>query len=215
LEGRARERYGRLDRLSYERNWYLDQYDTLDALVEALRTDNGWLEYRLQVVRDELLEQDTQAAEDASTVAKVRTALLERDEVPRKAREDTAVVRVAAAEFKRELASARPQLQQDCATLEGARSWQSQAQEKAKEVEQLRTSLADKTASLASTEEQLWQEQGARQPAEGRLQQERSAFQEARAALKHERMAREEAQGQLQWECAVLEERTSHPQALG
>jgi hypothetical protein len=33
--------------LSSERNWYRDQYDALDALVEALRTDNGWLEYRL------------------------------------------------------------------------------------------------------------------------------------------------------------------------
>jgi hypothetical protein len=109
LEGRARERYGRLDRLSYERNWYRDQDNALDALVEALRTNNGWLEYRLQVVRDELLE-DTQAAEDASAVTKVRTALLERDEALRKAREDMAAVRVAAAEFERELASARAQL---------------------------------------------------------------------------------------------------------
>jgi hypothetical protein len=58
LEGQAREKYGRLDRLSSERNWYRDQYDALDALVEALRTYNGWLEYRLQAVRDELLEQD-------------------------------------------------------------------------------------------------------------------------------------------------------------
>jgi hypothetical protein len=36
--------------LSVERDWYRDQYDSLDALVEALRTDNGWLEYRLQAV---------------------------------------------------------------------------------------------------------------------------------------------------------------------
>jgi hypothetical protein len=79
----------------------------LDALVEALRTDNGWLEYRLRVVWDELLEQDAQAMEDASAVAKVRMALLERDEALSKAREDTAAVRVAAAEFERELASAR------------------------------------------------------------------------------------------------------------
>jgi hypothetical protein len=34
-------------------------------------------------------------------------------------------------------------------------SWQSQAEEKAMEAEQLRTSLADKAASLALTEEQL------------------------------------------------------------
>jgi hypothetical protein len=79
--------------------------------VEALRTDNGWLEYRVEVMRDELLEQDAQAAEGASTVAKVRTALLEQDEARRKASEDMAAVRVAAAEFERELASARAQLQ--------------------------------------------------------------------------------------------------------
>jgi hypothetical protein len=66
--------------LSSERDWYRDQYDALDALTEPLRTDSGWLEYRLQVVREELLEQDAQAAEDVSA-AKVQTALLERDEV--------------------------------------------------------------------------------------------------------------------------------------
>jgi chromosome segregation ATPase len=122
LEGRAWEQYGRLDRLSSERNWYRDQYDALDALVEALRTDNEWLEYRVEVMRDELLEQDAQAAEDASAVVKVRTALPERDEALQKACEDMVAVRVAAAEFERELASARAQLQQDHATLEGARS---------------------------------------------------------------------------------------------
>jgi hypothetical protein len=107
--------------LSSDRDWYRDQYD---ALTEALRTDNVWLEYRLQIVRDELLDKGTQAAEDASTIEKVRSALLERDESLWKAREDLAAVRVAAAEFETELASARAQLQQDRATLEGVRSWQ-------------------------------------------------------------------------------------------
>jgi hypothetical protein len=79
----------------------------------------------------------------------VRAVLLERDEALWKAREDAAAVQVAATEFERELASARAQLQQDRVTLEGARSWQSQAEEKAKEVELLRSSLADKAASLA------------------------------------------------------------------
>jgi hypothetical protein len=65
---------------------------------------------------------------------------------------------VAAAEFERELASARAQLQQDRATLEGVRSWQSQAEKNAKEAELLKTSLADKAASLASTEERLQRE---------------------------------------------------------
>jgi chromosome segregation ATPase len=143
--------------LSSDRDWYRDQYD---ALVEALWTDNGWLEYQLEVVRDELLEQDAQAAEDASAVIKVRVTLLERDEALRKAHEDMAAVRAAAAEFETELASARAQLQQDRSTLEGARSWQSQAEEKAKEAEQLRVGLAEKVASLAAMEEQLQQERG-------------------------------------------------------
>jgi hypothetical protein len=121
--------------LSSERDWYLDQYDTLDVLVEALLTNNGWLEYRLQVVRDAFLDQGSQAMEDASVVERVTTVLLERDESMRKAREDLAAVRVAAEDFETELASTRAQLQQDSATLEGARSWQSHAEGKAKEAE--------------------------------------------------------------------------------
>jgi hypothetical protein len=107
--------------LSSDRDWYRDQYDALDAL----RTDNGWLEYQLEVVWDELLEQGAQAAEDASAVMKVRMTLLERDEALWKVREDMVAVRAAAAEFEAELASTRAQLQQDRTTLEGARSWQS------------------------------------------------------------------------------------------
>jgi hypothetical protein len=57
LEHRAQARYDRLAQLSSELNWYRGQYDTLDTLIEALRTDNGWLEYRLQAVQDALLDQ--------------------------------------------------------------------------------------------------------------------------------------------------------------
>jgi hypothetical protein len=46
LEGRARERYGALDRLDAELSWYLGQYNALDALVVALTTPNRWLVYR-------------------------------------------------------------------------------------------------------------------------------------------------------------------------
>jgi hypothetical protein len=72
-----------------------------------------------------------------------------------KAREDAAAMRTVAVEWETEVASIRAQLEQDRATLEGARSLQSQAEERAIEAEQLKTSLADKAASLASTEEQL------------------------------------------------------------
>jgi hypothetical protein len=109
--------------LSSDRDWYRDQYDTLDALMEALRTDNGWLEYRLQVVQDAFLDQGAQAAEDASTVERVTTVLMEQDEALRKAREDLAAMRTVAAEWETEVTSTRAQLQQDHATLEGAQSW--------------------------------------------------------------------------------------------
>jgi hypothetical protein len=46
LERRARERYDTLDRLDAELDWYRGQYNTLDALVEALRSPDRWLVYR-------------------------------------------------------------------------------------------------------------------------------------------------------------------------
>jgi hypothetical protein len=61
-------------------------------------------------------------------------------------------MRTAAAEWETEVASTRAQLQQDRATLEGTRSWQSQAEEKAKEAEHLRVELAEKATALATAE---------------------------------------------------------------
>jgi chromosome segregation ATPase len=135
----------------------------------------------------------------------VTSALLERDEALQKAREDLATMQAVAAEWETKLASARAQLQQDRTTLEGARSWQSHAEEKAKEAEQVRADLAGKVASLAAMVEQLQQEWSACQQVGTQLQQERSALEEAQAALECERMVQQEAQGQLQWERAALE----------
>jgi hypothetical protein len=75
-----------------------------------------------------------------------------------------------AAEWETEVALLRAQLEQGRETLEGARSWQSQAEERAKEAQQLRASLADKASSLASTKEQFQQERDARQQANAQLQ---------------------------------------------
>jgi predicted nucleic acid-binding Zn-ribbon protein len=86
-------------------------------------------------------------------VERVKTTLVDQDAALHKAREDLAGARTLAAEWEAEVASVRAQLQQDHATLEGARAWQNRAEEKAKKVEELRTSLADKAASLATTEE--------------------------------------------------------------
>jgi chromosome segregation ATPase len=65
--------------------------------------------------------------------------------------------------------------------------------------------LAEKAASLASTEEQLQRERDAHRKADAQLQQERAALAEARAGLEHERLVREEAQGRLQQERTAFE----------
>jgi chromosome segregation ATPase len=161
--------------------------------------------YRAEALWDQPPEQDAQAAEDVSVVERVKTALVDRDEALHKAREDLAGTRTIGAVWEAEVASARAQLQQDRAALEGVRAWQSQTEEKSKEAEGLRTTLVDKAVVLAAVEEQLRQEQAARQQAEAQLQQERAALAEARAALKQERLAREEALGRLQQECTALE----------
>jgi predicted nucleic acid-binding Zn-ribbon protein len=101
----------------------------------ALRTPDGWLVYRAQALRDQLPELAAPIVEDVSAVERVKTELVDRDDALYKAREDLAGARTVAAEWEAEVASVRAQLQQDRATLEGARAWQSQAEERAKEAE--------------------------------------------------------------------------------
>jgi hypothetical protein len=155
LECQAQERYDALDRLNADLHWYRGQYDALDALVEALRSPDRWLAYRAEALLDLPPEQDSQAVGGASTVERVRAALVERDDALRRAREDLAGARSIAAAWEGEVVTARAQLQQDRAALEGVRAWQSQAEEKAKEAEGLRTTLAGKAAALTAAEEQL------------------------------------------------------------
>jgi chromosome segregation ATPase len=110
LVDRARERYGALDQMSSELRQLREQRDALDALVEALRTGDGWLAYRVEALWDQLLELEGQSAEGASTVEKVRETLVDRDEALRRVREDLAGARTVAAEWEAEVASARAQL---------------------------------------------------------------------------------------------------------
>jgi hypothetical protein len=88
---------------------------------------------------------------------------MDRDEALQRAREDLAKACALTAEWENEVASVRAQLQHGHATLEEACAWQRQAEEKDKEAEELRTSVAEKAASLASAEEQLRQERATRQ----------------------------------------------------
>jgi chromosome segregation ATPase len=123
LERQARERYDTLDRLDAKLNWYGGQYNTLDALVEALRTPDRWLVYRAEALRDQPPELDAQTAEDISVIERVKATLVDQDEALHKAREDLVGARTVATEWEAEVASARAQLQQDRAALEGAQAW--------------------------------------------------------------------------------------------
>jgi hypothetical protein len=148
--------------------------------------------YRAEALLDLPLEQGAQATEGASAVERVRTALVERDDALRRAREDLEGARSLASTWEAEVVAARVQLQRGRVELA--------------EAEGLKTALADKAVALLAVEEHLRQDRAARRETDGHLQRERAALVEARAALEQGRMAREEALGQLQWERAVLEE---------
>jgi DNA repair exonuclease SbcCD ATPase subunit len=156
LERRSRERYDALDRLDANLHWYWRQYEALDALIESLRSPDRWLAYRAEALLDLPPEQGGQAAGGASVVERVRTALVERDDALRRAREDLEGARSITAAWEAEVVTAHAQLQRGRAALE--------------ETEGLKTALADKAAVLTAAEEQLQQERAARQEAEGQLQ---------------------------------------------
>jgi hypothetical protein len=63
--------------------------------VEALQTDNGWLEYRLRAVQDALLDHRAQTSERASVVDRVKATPLERDGALAAANNDPQGARVA------------------------------------------------------------------------------------------------------------------------
>jgi hypothetical protein len=58
LERRARDKYGAFDQMSAELRQLREQRDALDALAEALRTQDGWLSYQEEALRDQLLEHE-------------------------------------------------------------------------------------------------------------------------------------------------------------
>jgi hypothetical protein len=148
LERRARERYDALDRLDADLHWYRGQHKALDALVEALRSPDRWLAYRAEALLDLPPEQGAQAAGGTSAVERVRTALVERDDTLRPAREDLEGARSVVAAWEAEVVTTRALLQRGRVAL--------------KEKEGLKTALADKAVVLTAVEEQLRQERAAR-----------------------------------------------------
>jgi regulator of replication initiation timing len=156
-------------------------------------------------LRDELLESTRQDPARRSSLERVYTSLIDRDEALWQARSDLEKMRTLATNWEAEVAGVRSENRGLRSSLEGAQAQQRQAEERAhaleqraKEADDLKAALDAKVAVLAVTEGQHLQEHTARQGAEGRLQQEQAALVDARSALERERAAREVAQMALE-----------------
>jgi DNA repair exonuclease SbcCD ATPase subunit len=201
LEHRARDKYGAFDRMSAELRQLREQRGAFDALAEALGTQDGWLSYRAEALRDQLLEHKGQAAARPPALERICTTLIDRDEALQQAQGDVEKVRVVASNWEAEVRTVRSDNQELRTWLQEAQAQQSRAEErartaeqKAKEVDELKAALDAQVAALATAEDQLRQERTARQGAEGQLQQEWTALADARSVLERERAARETAQ---------------------
>jgi chromosome segregation ATPase len=119
----ARDRYGALDQMSTELRQLREQRDALDALAEALRTRDGWLAYRAEALRDQLLELEGQSTARPSAIERIRTALIDRDEALQQVRGDLERAHTVATDWEAEVVSVRTQNWQAHVELEEARSW--------------------------------------------------------------------------------------------
>jgi DNA repair ATPase RecN len=177
LELRACDKYSAFDQVSAELRQLRERCDAFDALADALRTPDVLLSYRAMALCDQLHESARQDPVHPSTLERVCTALIDRDEVLRQARADLEKTRTLAANWEVEVAGVRNDNLELHSLLRGAQAQRSQAEEraraleqKAKEADDLKAALDAKVAALAVAEGQLLQERTARQGAEGRLQ---------------------------------------------
>jgi chromosome segregation ATPase len=205
LEHRARDKYGAFDQMSAELRRLRERCNAFDVLADALRTPDSWLSYRAEALCDQLQDCEWQDAPCPSTLERVCTALIDRDEALQRARSDLERMRTLASSWEAEVGTIRADNREVRAWLWEAQAQQSQAEErarvdeqKAKEADELKATLNAKVAALATAEDQLQQECTARQGAEGQLQQERAALADARSALERERTTREAAQKSLE-----------------
>jgi hypothetical protein len=191
--------------MSAELRQLRERCDAFDALAEALRSPDSWLSYWAVALCDQLQECERQDAARPSTLERVCTALIDRDEALRQARGDLERMRTLATNWEVEVAVVRSDNLELHSLLRGAQAQQSQAEERAraaeqraKEADELKATLNAKVAALAIAEDRLLQDRTAHQEAEGQLQQERAALADARSALERERIAREAAQKSLE-----------------
>jgi chromosome segregation ATPase len=191
--------------MSAELRQLRERCDAFDALADTLRTPDSWLSYRAVALRNQLQECERQDAARPSILEQVCTALIDRDEALRQARADLERMRTLAANWETEVVAVRNDNLELHSLLRAAQAQQSQAEERARTLEQkakgadeLKAALDAKVTVLAVAEDRLLQERTARQGAEGQLQDEQAALADAWSALEQECVAREAAQKSLE-----------------
>jgi chromosome segregation ATPase len=191
--------------MSAELHRLQEQSDAFAALTKALRSPDSWLSYRVVALRDQLQECKRQDASRPSTLERVCTTLIDRDEALQQARGDLERMRTLATNWEAEVAAVRSDNLELRSLLRGAQAQQSQAEERAraakqraKEADERKATLDAKVAALVIAEDRLFQERTARQGAEGQLQQERAALVDARSVLERERAVHEATQKSLE-----------------
>jgi hypothetical protein len=111
LERRARDKYDAFDRVNAELHQLRERCGAFDALANALRTPDGWLSYRAVALRDELPESTRQDLARRSSLERVCTALIDRDEALWQAlwqaRSNLEKMRTLATNWEAEVASVR------------------------------------------------------------------------------------------------------------
>jgi regulator of replication initiation timing len=174
LEHCARDKYGAFDQMSAELRQLQEQRDAFVALAEALGTQDGWLSYWAEALRDQLLEHEGQAAARPPALERICTALIDRDEALQQVRGDLKKVRTVASNWEAEVVTVRADNRELRTWLQEAQAQQSQAkkrartaEQKAKEADELKAALDAMVVVLVAAEEQLRQERAARQEAEG------------------------------------------------
>jgi hypothetical protein len=106
LEHRARDKYGAFDQMSAELRQLREQRDAFDAPAEALRTQDGWLSYRAEALRDQLLEHKGQDAVHPPALERICTTLIDRDEALQQEWGDMEKVRAVASDWEAKVGTA-------------------------------------------------------------------------------------------------------------
>jgi hypothetical protein len=80
-----------------------EQCDAFGALAEALRTQDGWLSYQAEALRDKLLEHEGKAAARPPALERICTSLIDRDEALQQVRGNLEKVRIVESNWEAEV----------------------------------------------------------------------------------------------------------------